>query len=420
MGTYMKDVKEVIYRYDTVLRNMVERINKNESISPKNKELILEYRDNCIARGLSKARQVIILQALLRVGTAAKVDFDKAERKDVERIMADLQSRGYSNWTIETLKSVMKAFWRWMYKLEQTDTLPDCIKWVRRSTPPSKISKSDLLTKEEICKMIKTTTDLMQKALITVHFESCNRPGETLQMKIGSVKFEKDYALIRVSGKTEKKTGISEKFLLQSYDLLRSWIESHPFKEDPNYPLWIVTSHMRVNRGGADLFGKPISLTYLGIILKNAAKKAGIKKRVYSYLCRHSRGTELYGSIGEALAKKQMSHAPDSKMAKFYNHLNSEDLLIGLKKANGLQEENEEEKHPEICWKCHHPNGFGAKICSRCASPLSIQAAIEKKQEESEREERLMVLERAFLEIEKKPELLEMLRQKLPNVGVVK
>ena len=90
---------------------------------------------------------------------------------------------------------------------------------------------------------------------------------------------------------------------------------------------------------------------------KNIAKKVNIKPRVdkkgnksskvHAYLFRHSRGTALYKDreIGEALAKKFMGHAPDSKMAAVYNHLNDEDVLDAIKQKHNLEEEKKEKKN---------------------------------------------------------------------------
>jgi integrase len=366
------EIKEAIYNYDKIISSLKGRIEKDVVISQKNKELIAEYHNYAVARGLSKARQSIILQSLLRLALASKADFNKAQRRDIEELMAEFQEKKYSPWTIETSKAILKQFYKWLLKVEKGDPLPDCVRWMEGGAPKNNLTKSDLLTKDDISRIIGSTTDLMQKALISVHFEACNRPGETLSMTIGDVVFKEDYALVCVTG----KTGQGEKFVLQSYDLLRAWIDTHPFKNDPKHGLWIVSNHIR-GRDGRDLYGKPISLAYLGKIFKTAAKRAGIVKRTYSYLYRHSAGTYYYAKIGEALAKKQMLHAPNTKMAGTYNHLSSEDLLAGLRKSQGI--ETKEEEQIETCWKCHHPNGFGVKTCSRCASPLNREAAEQKR-----------------------------------------
>ncbi len=419
-------MREAIYSHERKLQLLMKRVENNGSITPRNKELIKQFWENTVARGLSKSRQEIIVQSLLRFGAVSIVDFDKAEKKDMEHIMAELRKQELSETTLATMIAVLKSFWRWMLNLESSDKLPDTVRWMKYGDvlKTSKLTKKDLLTTEDIVKMIDSTPDLMQKCLISSHFEASNRCGETLSGKINSITFFEDYAIYNVEF---GKTGKGEKVILQSYDLLRSWIEAHPFRNDPNHSLWINTSHIRKRRSPEqhrgvcwkcgdktkldeakrrivklnnkdheeitcahcgvdlnleDLYGKPLTLTYMLKIIKSAAKRAGIQKRVYSYLCRHSSGTKYYAELGEALAKKQMLHAPDSKMAKVYNHLSSEDLVEGRKEASGMETKKEKE-HNGVCWRCKHPNSYGAQICSKCASPLNIEAVEEVKKKNS-------------------------------------
>lgn len=419
------DLKEEIYNHDKKIQSLIKKLENNSVINPKNKQLILEYRNNALANGRSKARQEIVLQALYRVADAAKdIELDKSTRKDMEKIFAELNGREYAAWTIQTIIAVTKAFFRWMHSLESNDPLPDNVRWLKRTTPPVTITKSDLLSKQDVAAMMSVTTDIMQKCLISTHFESCNRPSESLLMHCSDCQFFDNYALIRVGGKMKKTMGYSEKYLLQSYDLLKMYVESHPLLREgrTDAPLWVVSTHMRKKRSpknhdgmcwkcqkktdlanakreiikinkkdheaitcvhcGADLnledlYGKVISLQFMQKIFVNAAKKAGIKKqRIYPYLTRHSRGTYLFGLMGN-LAEKQLSHVPGSRSNRFYNHLNSNDLLIGLQKANGIVDKKNEEQS-EKCWKCGHMNGFEVKTCTKCASPLNLESAMEK------------------------------------------
>ncbi|MFH1472644.1 MAG: hypothetical protein ABIF85_07165 [Nanoarchaeota archaeon] len=66
------EIKEAIYGYDGIICNLKESIEKHIEISQKNKALILEYHNNGIARGLTKARQTIILESLKRLALSFK------------------------------------------------------------------------------------------------------------------------------------------------------------------------------------------------------------------------------------------------------------------------------------------------------------------------------------------------------------
>ncbi|MFH1472444.1 MAG: site-specific integrase [Nanoarchaeota archaeon] len=414
-----QEMREAIYKHERKLQLLMKRIENNGSISPRNRELMMQFWKSTVARRLSKSRQEIILQSLLRFSAVSLVDWDKAEKKDIENIMAELQKQNLAETTIATMIAVLKSFWRWMHNLESSDKLPDTVRWLKcgDTLKTSKLTKKDLLTPEDIIKMIDSTSDLQTKALVSSHYEASNRCGETLSAKVGSITFFEDYATYTVEF---GKTGKGEKVILQSFDLLRSWVEAHPFRHDLDHPLWIITSHMRKNRSPEehkgvcwkchkktdlasakkeiikinkkdheaivcvhcgvdlnleDLYGNPITLHYMLKIIKTAAKRAGIKKRVYSYLCRHSSGTFYYETLGEALAKKQMLHAPNTKMAGIYNHMNLESLVAGRKQAVGIENKTDKESNG-VCWKCHHPNGYGASMCSKCSAPLNLEAAV--------------------------------------------
>lgn len=107
-------------------------------------------------------------------------------------------------------------------------------------------------------------------------------------------------------------------------------------------------------------------------------------------------------------------------MARFYNHLNSDDLLRGLKEANGLKDEEKEKEQTEKCWRCNHINGFGANQCSRCSAPLNIRAITGKIEQEKETEKRFKKLERyeRFMKlIETRPKLIKYLEDEMPKLA---
>jgi integrase/recombinase XerD len=63
--------------------------------------------------------------------------------------------------------------------------------------------------------------------------------------------------------------------------------------------------------------------------LKNAAQKAGIDKRVYNHLCRHSFATALVGhNVQSRVIQELLGHA-DIAMLQTYTHINNEHLRKG-------------------------------------------------------------------------------------------
>jgi len=383
------DIKQAIYELESKYKRIIEILRKDKRILQKNKELFLDFADSCLAQGISKHRIIIYLRHLRNLAINSDMEFNKEmTRKDMERIMARvMNSKHYSDWSKETFKSTIKKYFRWLYNLDSGDPLPDVVKWIKGSSPPNRLTKDDLITQDEVQSMINATSNVMYKAMLSTLYEGALRPGELLSMHINDVIFEDSYVTIKIRGKMERKIGEREVYLVNSYDLLRAWIDQHPFKRF-NHPLWIVTTHQKIKteRGEEDLYGKPISLRFLDKMIKDLAVKANVKtyvnkkgklvSKVYPYLFRHSRGTVLYKEIGEALAKKFMDHVPDSKMAKVYNHLNDEDVLEAIRQKHGLIEEENRKESSKICPRCRHSNSYGASLCSKCGMALSLNDAV--------------------------------------------
>lgn len=357
-----ESIKEQIYSSERILERRLKKIEDSTQLLKENKRTIFEFVSHARAKSLSPSRINIYLATLLIFGERAKKPFLDLDKRDLEAIFSDLNKQKYAAWTIETYKANIKYFFRWLYDLDSSDPLPAAVKWLKGTRPPQKIQREDLITEDEVKKLIDTTPHLMYKALISVLYESSCRPGEVLTLRIKDVFFNSNYVCLKVSGKMEAKQGKRDVYLFNSYDLIHQWMENHPFKENKDHGLWIVTQKNIQ-------FGKVISLRFLNILLVKLAKRAGLKKRIYPYLFRHSRGTALYKKYGEALAKRMMGHSPDTRMARTYNHLNEEDVLERMKQEHGLGLK-EEEKQTEHCVNCSHVNPLGAHICSKCKTVL--------------------------------------------------
>lgn len=86
--------------------------------------------------------------------------------------------------------------------------------------------------------------------------------------------------MITVDGKIGVQRALR---LLDSTPLLSAWLNTHPRKSDPEAPCSQVFS----------IIIRFMTYAFLAKIVRHIAQLAGIRKRVYPYLFRHSRLTEL-------------------------------------------------------------------------------------------------------------------------------
>lgn len=141
--------------------------------------------------------------------------------------------------------------------------------------PSIKRNKSipDILTIEEIRKLIETTRNPKHKLIIKLLYGTGLRVSEIVNLKKEDILFDEDLVKVRL-GKGKKDRFVK--------------IPSSIFEELKNY-FKVEESEYAFpsNRN------KKITKATIQAILRNSAKKAGIKKRVYPHLLRHSFATHL-------------------------------------------------------------------------------------------------------------------------------
>jgi site-specific recombinase XerD len=131
----------------------------------------------------------------------------------------------------------------------------------------------DILSVEEIKRMIEFTINIKHRFVIKLLYGTGLRVSEIINLKKEDIRFEEDLIKINLAkGKKDRFVKIpnSMKEDLKSYVNLSK--EEYLFES---------------NRGGK------LTKKTIAKIVQNAAKKAGIKKRVYPHLLRHSFATHL-------------------------------------------------------------------------------------------------------------------------------
>ena len=108
-------------------------------------------------------------------------------------------------------------------------------------------------------------------------------------------------------------------------DHVKAWLRAHPDPR-PDAPLFVSARGGHLNRNTAEK------------IVKRTAARAGIGKRVYPHLFRHSRCTHLLRiGVPEAQVKKLLGWKPNSPMLARYAHLVDRDAYAALLRAHGLE-----------------------------------------------------------------------------------
>lgn len=388
-----------IHNYQKRFERIVERVQNSSEISSENKEITLKFKDYLLSEGISTSKIERYLFDLMKFSRMVKRPFPEVSKEEIRTVIGELNQKGYAEETKKGFKIMIRKLYRFIEGIEEKGVYPDKVKWISIYIAPNhKKLPEELLTENEIRMIIQKCDNLRDRALISALAESGCRVSEIGNMKIKHVAFEEYGARLTVNG----KTGMRKILVINSAPYLQEWINHHSDNHSENY-LWIKTD------------GQTFTYTRIAAILKDAAKKAGIKKRIYPHLLRHSRATFLASRMSEASMKQYLGWTQSSKMAATYIHMSGKETDEAILMASGVEikkEKLQSAMQPRKCERCKTVNEVTNKFCKICGLPLDdeesgkiIEADLKRKQADD-------VMDRLVRD----PEILELIRKKLSLV----
>jgi len=371
--------KEELYQFEKRINSAIKNIENATTITPRNKELIIEFKNDLYAENLSKARVLYYLNRLKRLAELLGMDFDKATQQDLKKLMVKINTeplfsgRCYAEKTKTDFAISICKFYKWLNKTD--GTRPDIIKgkWLRttaRTDHVIQVQRENLITEEELLKMIQACNSTRDRAFIITLYESGCRIGEMLTMKIGSFAPGDPISSISVNG----KTGRREVMVCKAKQYIIDWLNSHPRASDKSAGLWAKSN------------GKGIGYATCTKILRESAKIAGLKRRIYPHLFRHSRATQLSKSMNPYLLCRQFGWKLNSRMPSVYLHLDGDDLKEEYAKVYGLESKKKKETRLNTikCPRCDTENQphFSMCKCGLSLDPISIEEFKKEREDE--------------------------------------
>ena len=402
--------KNDIYNYSHQLERVKKKL-ENAPISDRNRELIEQFDRACFMEGLSKPRRIKLISTLIILAEKyVKKDFDTAIREDIEDVVIKIDSReDCSPWTKHSYKVIIKKFYKWLKFGNGYRTAvdyPPIVSWLRcnlKKKDQPRIKATDILTEEEVKKLIDTAEHSRDRAFISMLYELGARIGEVGSLRVKELARDKHGYIVDLEGKTGHRTPR----IVISDPYITHWLNVHPLKNKPDAPLWV-----RIGNGSK---GEKMKYGAFRELVLRLVARAGIKKRVYHHLFRHTRVTHLltYKGINEAQAKVYFGWVPDSKMLSEYSHLISKDANDAILAMHGIKTDKQKESlfKPKQCPRCSIINSADASFCHKCGCILAVNAAIEL-DDQRHRADDLMT------ELMKDEEVQKLLARKVIDMGL--
>ncbi len=394
-------------------RKGLERyIRKIEPLEDNDKRLVLEFINALGIAGIGLAKivnyaqfsyEILKIKDDLNIEKSIK-DFSREETDKIANIIIN-----YRGWSYSTIAIALRTLKRLIHyakhkEIADGNSIKYCYevqhihpdRYDKKRRKIETVKASDLLTEEEFLRMVDKVYEVSRypirdKAMLYVMYEFAARPSELLNMKVGGVVFEENCVTVTSIG----KTGVKTLSLVLSYNPLREWLNIHPDKDNPDAYLWYSKTKGRLSYGR------------LSKLVKDLAKAANIKKRVWLYLFRHTALTHVEKEFGSSITEQYGNWRKGSPMRNVYTHLANSDQKDAILKKHGIKEKSSNSMiNFRICYRCNTRNEPNARICKLCGLILDKEYANSIKSNEKakikELEEKIEKLTMLFNELSKR------------------
>ncbi|MBS3163308.1 tyrosine-type recombinase/integrase [Candidatus Woesearchaeota archaeon] len=223
---------------------------------------------------------------------------EKIEEGDVKKFLANLLSnKKYDPASVGLARSALKFFYDNILK---TKIMADI------KTPKKQRKLPDVLTRDEVKKLIEEAGSLRNKLLIELMYSSGLRVSECASLKINDLNLSDKTGLLKL-GK-----GGKDRFFVLSSKMIDDLKEHIKDKKDSDYIFSGVNGSLGVRA--------------VQRVISRIAVRAGIKKRVYCHLLRHAFATHLLeGGTDIRLIQELMGHS-SLTTTQFYTKVSKEQL----------------------------------------------------------------------------------------------
>jgi len=350
--------------------NSIQKAIDEGRFTDKDAELIRTFTNELQAvSGISVSRVNKITFTLVSWRRIIPKPFNQCTINDLHKGIMDLRKaktpRGqlYKANTVSDFLKVLKQFYIWLSRNRLTRISRDRIHEIKApGRDPMTTTASDLLTPDEIMRMVKACKRDSDRALLLTLYEGAFRIGEIGRLTWGDLKFDEYGVIANVFFKTDKPRYIR---LVMALEYLARWRSVYPGIPEGNALVFI-------NRRG-----EPLTHAQVSRQLDRIALRAGITKRVNPHVFRHSRITHLVREgISESVIKAIAWGSQDSRMLKTYLHLTGQDIDNEMLRLYGIEVPEKKRQRglkPHQCGHCSTINPPTNEYCGTCGHPLTVE-----------------------------------------------
>lgn len=269
--------------------------------------------------------------------------------------------------SINSYKICIKPFFKWLYTGDiDGDEYPAVVKWMKIKKP-RRNSDRHIPTRSVILKLVEAAECQRDRGMFFTLLESGARSEEFTTTRIRDYVFDRYGATVHVNG----KTGDRPIRLVECVPDLQLWLSMHPFKNDPDAPMWVTTRQPY----------RAITQIGLDMCIRKYCRILRLGSSFGAHMFRHAQATEDAKHFPEPVLRAKYGWTKDSDMPSVYVHHSARDTdnvilaHYGIKVGEDAMAMNP--ARPKVCPRCKHSNSAMARFCMQCSAPLDAKAVME-------------------------------------------
>lgn len=246
----------------------------------------------------------------------------------VQKYILYLEDKGYASASINRKISSLSSLYGWLMKYQDNYSGMSIIRYnpfanVKDEKPVVRNKSTEFLTEEEAKALIASIDDttvlgLRNKAILSLAITTALRKSEMINIRIKDVKRYDEYEVIEVRRKGGKLDMV--KLQPRVKELIDRYLKATDRSPEEDGERYLFIGHSTNNQNGEKL--DPSTLNYM---IKKAAEKCGINKKLKVHSTRHSAITMAI--TGGATIEKVREFAGHSSIATTNRYVHSIDKL---------------------------------------------------------------------------------------------
>lgn len=334
-------------------------------ITPEEGDIIREFAAVAQGEGLSPGRIRALVSKLVNIRRYIPPYLGITYPQLMQGVAA-LRAGHYAQSTVQESLRILKKFVRYLREYGYTEVSEQQLKKIRVETRYEiDIAPTDILTKDEVIRLIQACRNPRDRALIALTYESGGRISEVCALRWKDLTIEETGIAIttRKGAKQEKRRYIR---CVWCRPYVAEWLSNYPVQPVPDDAPVFATEQLKSIRYGVYRHQ-----------FNRIVKRSGIEKKITLHDLRHARVTHLSAEgLSESVIKLMIWGDVGTSMLGRYQHLSNQDIDRQVRELYGLVDKSAapDPMEPRQCNRCYLVNKPDAHYCNRCGAALTEEA----------------------------------------------